>query len=240
MKCPSCNFIFFRSAKKCPSCGGGLTRAAYAEQPDEEFTIYASTGGGLGLTDTDSFDTGEDLGGGLYSEGDAFGEEDQDNFNLDLSDLDSPVEPVAEEPAEPEIPVEDTLNFDLGSGEFSDVDVEGMGIDLEVPDEEPAMDLDLGSPDPEPVSEPELDLDLGGDDMAPEPEISLDDSPEIELDLGGDEPADDGLDLDLDLDADVALEEEPTPTPDTPSDDGLDLEIDGLELDLDLDSDDDK
>ena len=134
MKCPACNFIFFRSAKKCPSCGGGLTRAAYAEQPDEEFTIYAATAGGLGLSDTDSFDTGEELGGSLYAETqeDPFGgEEELGNFNLDLSDLEAPIEPVAAEPAEPEIPVEDTLNFDLGAGEFSDVDVDGLGIDLE-------------------------------------------------------------------------------------------------------------
>ncbi len=261
MKCPGCNFIFFRSAKKCPSCGGGLSRAAFAEQPDEEFTIYAGAAGGLGLGVADSFDTGEDMTGSLYDEPDTFAGEDQDNFNLDLSDLDAPVNASPEVAPEPEVPVEDTLNFDLGSGEFSDVDVDGMGIDLEVPGEEPSLDLDLGddlnldsqpepeldldlgddlSLDPEPEPEPELDLDLGGDDADPEPEISLDDSSGIELDLGGDESEDDGLSLDLDLDSDPTPEEMPASAPEPDLDSGLDLELDGLELDLDLDSDDDK
>lgn len=269
MKCPSCNFIFFRSAKKCPSCNGGLARAGYAEQPDEEFTIYAATASaGLGLDDSPSFgDDDAGLDDSLYAGASTLDvpDDDGDNFDLDLSEVEGESSALAEPALEPEAPVEDTLDFDLGTGEFNDVDVDGMGIDLEIPDETPDLDLgddvsapevdlgdgpaldldlDLGSDD----SEPELDLDLGTDDED-EPEISLDldlgadeDKPELDLDLGGD-TEEDSLDLDLDLgdDDDTPVDPKPAVAADaTTEDDGLDLDLEGLELDLDLDSDDDK
>ncbi len=265
MKCPSCNFIFFRSAKKCPSCNGGLARAGYAEQPDEEFTIYAATASaGLGLDDGGSF--GDDDGGlddGLYAGASTLDapDDDGDNFDLDLSEVEGEDNAMAEPSLEAETPVEDTLDFDLGTGEFNDVDVDGMGIDLEIPDEAPdldlsddvsapevdlgddsTLDLDLGSDD----SEPELDLDLGtGED---EPEVSLDldlgaddDGPELDLDLG-DDTDDIELDLDMDLgnDGDTPVDPKSKAADTSTEDDGLDLDLDGLELDLDLDSDDDK
>lgn len=218
MRCPSCDFISFKSSNKCANCGADLkklpSRNEFADMDAKGFSVFSASAAQMAGA-TAGQEAGTEAEGATPAVETGEGTSTSQDFELDLSDA------SAEEIVEEAIPSQTIADTGDAAATSAIPETAAESEDVTV------------SEDTAGLGEVELELDL-------EEEPTVDRPPAVETKSP---PVEESGDIEFELELDLEEEPEPPQTaePEAQEADDLELELEeDEELELDIEDDDDK